>query len=378
MAESAPSPLSRAAAARQKLFGTAHHASSRTADESSSTRSTNFSRGPQEQMEPHRIWEQRWDSAPQEWKNFVASLPKVYGLTTEEVERIEKKNATYVETKALTGEGALGTAMIISAVSLFSKMLMINLNELKMYGMDALYNAIENRKEGQGLLTFMNHQSVLDDPFLLSAALPRRILLNPDLMRWGLCSMDICFQSALVSRTLRLGKALPIQRLGGVGQEFLKTAGEKLLNGRWVHIFPEGRVRQIGMGYAKRGVGKLLAMYYEAHKGLPLILPIYHEGIEHVMPQDKGSNRLSSPIPKAGKRMFIMTGEPVDFGHIFHRLMPACIEEGGTAGDPPACLRLYEEVADSMAMTTRLLRAELRKKVRNEGLADLGDPYELS
>lgn len=323
-------------------------------------------------------WQERWDQAPEDWRDFISTKPKIFGLTGREEEKIRVKNQTYVATPPLSGNGGFGTALIIGTVAAFSKVLMKTLNSIHTYRMEMLYDFIEHRSESRGLLTFSNHQSVMDDPFLLAAVLPPRILLKPDLMRWGLCSLDICFQNSLVSRALRLGKAMPIQRRGGISQSFLRTAADKLSNGDWVHVYPEGRVRQIGMGYSKRGVGKMLAMTFEAGRGLPLVLPMYHEGIEQVMPQLPESNKLESSIPKVGKSLFVITGEPLDLAHIFHRLMPACTAAGGTAIDAAPCLRLYEEVADSMAVTLRLLRAEMRRKVRQDHGVDLGEPYELS
>lgn len=323
-------------------------------------------------------WEGRWDRSPEAWRNFVSMNPKVFGMTETEQQKIRRKNKTYVPTPPLSGNGGLGTSIVIGVVGSFSKVLMTMLNDLHLYRMDLLYDAIEHRSDTHGLLTFSNHQSVMDDPFLLAAALPSRILLNPKLMRWGLCSLDICFQNALVGRTLRLGKAMPIQRRGGIHQSFLRTAAEKLINGDWVHIYPEGRIRQVGMGYAKRGVGKLLAIAFEARQGLPLIVPLYHEGIENVMPQAPGTNTLERSVPRVGKKLFVLAGEPIDLSHIFHRLMPDCQAAGGTRTDASPCLRLYEEIADSMAITMRLLRAELRRKVRLEEDIDLGEPFEFS
>lgn len=395
MADSAQS-MSSSAAARRKLFGPplrplrkdseTSGSSSRDAKdvpetdtclEDVGTDSKEFVAIPEEET-CREIWERRWAESPEEWRNFVSLNPKVFGLTEVEEEKIRRRNKNFVSTPPLSGNGGIGTATIIGTVGAFSKVFLTTLNDLNVYRLELLYDAIEHRSHSQGLLTFSNHQSIMDDPFLLAAILPRRILLNPELMRWGLCSLDICFQNALVSRTLKLGKALPIERRGGIGQSFLQAAAEKLSHGDWVHIYPEGRVRQSGMGYAKRGVGKLLAMTFEARQGLPLILPMYHEGIEHVMPQSHDTHTLKYCVPRVGKKLFVMAGEPIDLSHIFHRLMPACIAGGGTATDPPACLRLYEEVADTMAITMRLLRAEMRRKVRdNEGI-DLGEPFELS
>lgn len=384
MAESTQS-MSSQAASHQKLFGPASKTTKKSTNESTRNDASE-SQAPyapeqalsEESESAQSIWEKRWHESPSEWKDFVINNQKVFGITAKQEERIARRNLTYVDTPPLSGNGGIGTVMVASSVGLFGKLFLTKLNQLHTYHMDILFDGVEKRDSSTGLLTISNHQSVIDDPFLFGAAMPRRILTNPKLLRWGFCSLDICFQNALIGRTLRLGKALPIQRRGGVGQPFLRVAGEKLSNGDWVHIFPEGRVRQSGIGYSKRGVGKLLTMYYEARRGLPLIIPVYHEGVEKVMPENPETNDLIYRIPRTGQNMFIMAGEPIDLAHIFHRLMPQCKEAGGTTKDPPPCLRLYEEVADSISITMRLLRAELRKKVRSEGKADLGEPFEMS
>lgn len=324
------------------------------------------------------IWHSRWDRAPTDWKRFLSSMEKVFALSDSEESKIHQRNLTYISTPDLTPRAWLGTNAIILLVGSFSKVLLSGLNRMHTYNLPALHDVIERRTPGRGLLTVSNHQSVMDDPFLLGSLLPTRILVDSARMRWGLCSLDICFQDALVSRVLRLGKAMPIQRRGGIDQHFLRVAGEKLSAGDWVHIFPEGRVRQRGMGYCKRGVGKVLAMAYEAKQRLPLVVPMYHEGIEKVMPQKLENNELESGVPRTGKDLFVMVGEPLDLTPVFNRLMPACQASGGTATDSAPCLRLYEEVADFLALTMRLLRAETRQRVQKDHNVDLGAPYEYS
>lgn len=325
------------------------------------------------------VWRQRWEAAPDEWKQYTANIEKVFGITDDEELRIASRNQTYVHTAELRRRAHFGTSALCITVGMLSRIMVYQLNTMHAHRLKILHDAIEKREKGRGLLTISNHQSVLDDPFLLGSLLPPRILSNAKAMRWALCSLDICFQNEWSSRILRLGKALPIQRRGGVEQKFLSDAGDKLSDGDWVHMFPEGRVRQRGMGYFKRGVGKMLAMAYEANNGrLPLIVPMYHEGIENIMPQRVDTNRLESSIPKFGKSMYCVTGEPLDVTHIFNRLMPDCQAAGGTAVDAPPCMKLYEEVADFMAIVMRLLRAEARQLIRQEHDVDLGQPYELS
>ena len=324
------------------------------------------------------VWAQRWQRAPQHWRQFATSFPKVIGLTEQEEQKIRARKETYVPTPDLSPSSRVGTTMIIAAVSAMSKLFFYTANTLRFYNEHNLYNAIENRPPDQGLLTISNHNSVADDPFLLSALLPPRILLDAHKMRWGLCSLDICFQKDFISRTLRLGKALPIERRGGLQQRFLSAAGDKLAAGDWVHIYPEGRVRQRGIGYFKRGVGKLIALSYERNGVSPIVLPMYHEGSEQIYPHHPETHKLVSPLPQRGKKLYVLAGEPLDVTPVLEKFMPECAATGGTSSDSEPCLRLYEEVADFLNIAVRLLRAELRDVVKEDTNIALGHPYERS
>ncbi len=136
----------------------------------------------------------------------LAEIPKVYGITDKEREKIRRKNLAFVVPEHYGSGNSLGNRIVIAAVGTFGKLLLSKLNFLRTYRMEVLYDAIENREEGKGLLTVSNHKSVIDDPLLLSAFLPPRILYRPSVMRWGLCSLDICFQTRFYAAVCRLGK----------------------------------------------------------------------------------------------------------------------------------------------------------------------------
>lgn len=317
-------------------------------------------------------------SAPAGFLQKIASLPKVYGFTVAERLKIRNGNkAFYIPDDFGTGN-SMGNRITIAAVGTFGKFLMTRLNTLKMYRMEVLYDAIEKREKGRGLLTISNHQSVVDDPLLMSAFLPPRILYRPSLMRWGLCSLDICFQTRLYAAVCKLGKTLPMKRFGGLQQKYLFDATEKLSLGEWVHIYPEGRVRQHGMGYFKQGIGKMIALSYLERGVPPIILPLYHEGVENVMPQDPETNKLKSIIPRTRQEIYAIAGDIVSVDDILSRMMPSCERAGGVSQDPPECLKMYQELADFLGTAVRLLRVELRQRVAAEDGFKLGDPYEIS
>jgi monolysocardiolipin acyltransferase len=331
--------------------------------------------------EADRFLDETLRAAPRGWIDALRNAPKVCELTEAERTRIFERNKTAVPPPPSGLGNSFGNHVAIVTVGALSRVLIRGLNSLQMYRMDVLYNAIESRPHGQGLLTVSNHRSVADDPIMLSAMMPPRILFRAGSMRWGLCSTDICYQSSWFARFVMMGKALPITRGVGVGHEFVTAAAEKLARGDWVHIYPEGRVVQNTVGYAKRGVGRMLAIAHERARGtqgLPVVLPMYHEGMENVMPQDGETHELLGIIPRVGNRIFAIAGDPLDVRDIFDRLMPACARAGGTARDPAECLRLYEEIADRLALSIKILRAELRVRVRREYGLFLGDPYEIS
>lgn len=323
--------------------------------------------------------------APPGWLASLSTLPKVYGLTTKEMSRIAARNVTAIDAPVSSG-ASLGNGLVIGAISLASRALMRSLNGVHTYRLGNLTDAIEKRPQGVGLLTVSNHRSVIDDPIMLATLLPPRILVTPGRMRWGLCAVDICYQNKALARFMSLGKALPVMRNGGIGHPFVAAAAEKLAQGDWLHVYPEGRVVQRGMGYMKRGVGKMLTVAHERGGAVDdgsgargtIVLPMYHEGVEDMMPQDVDTHELLGIVPKMGYRLFTIVGEPLDVRDIFERLMPPCARAGGSKSDAPECVEMYEALADRCALAVRLLRAELRLRVRLDHGVFLGDPYENS
>ncbi len=78
-------------------------------------------------------------------------------------------------------------------------------------------------------------------------------------------------------------------------QAGMQAAEQRLQEGDWVHIFPEGTRTRDGsgrMGPVRKGVGRLVA----ACAVTPLVVPFVHAGMEEIMPRGK-------LVPAVGKQV---------------------------------------------------------------------------
>lgn len=200
-----------------------------------------------------------------------------------------------------TGKDVLRSIQL-GALGAFARFWLEILNSATVYDNEKLYKAVYGRPHGQGLITVSNHNSELDDPCMIATISRTALLLDSKHMRWVFCAADVCFKTAASSAFFSNGKALPLRRGGGIEQPELLAAVRKLDKGDWVHIFPEGRVfqNQRGeMGPVRAGVGKMIA---EAAVP-PVILPIYHLGMEKIRP-------IGRP-PQVGHHADIIIGDPI-------------------------------------------------------------------
>jgi len=81
----------------------------------------------------------------------------------------------------------------------------------------------------------------------------------------------------------------------------------------WIHIFPEGRINQSPdktMRYFKWGVARLILEPVEC----PDIVPMFIEGLDQIMPEDRKFPRF---IPRMGKKITITFGKELDTETVF-------------------------------------------------------------
>lgn len=204
--------------------------------------------------------------------------------------------------------GGLPRKAVITAVGAFAKSVAILLNSTSVVNPHTLLNLIRSRPPGVPLITVSNHMSTLDDPVMWGfKGFPT---CNANLQRWVLAAEDICFKNPVLSYFFRLGKCIPITRGGGIYQEHMTEALDRLSNGEWLHTFPQGKVHQEDepIRRLKWGTASLIARAPVT----PIVLPIIHNGLQKVMPEKYIFDR-RPPVPLWNKDIKIVVGEPIEF-----------------------------------------------------------------
>ncbi|KAI1170370.1 acyltransferase [Nemania sp. FL0916] len=303
----------------------------------------------------------------------------------------------------ITSSLAMGLTASLSRIFLYG------LNSVQVTGLERFLDILDKRKDvdkrQRGLITVCNHISVLDDP-LMWGVLPFGRAFHPSNHRWGLGAHDICFKNNILSAFFSAGQVLPIHRLqhsphGGLFQPATSqairllsshsfssvVAGEGRIPGlpqvyaqnhcSWVHVFPEACVHQhpnMFMRYFKWGVSRMIL----ESEPMPDVLPIFIDGTQRIMPEDRGWPR---GIPRVGVNFRVAFGELVNtekvFGDLRVQWQELVRQQQVTTQTPYVLGELSDELKYGDAAVK--LRIEVARRVREEVLkvrGSLGYPDE--
>ncbi|ONH97417.1 hypothetical protein PRUPE_7G189000 [Prunus persica] len=253
--------------------------------------------------------------------------------------------------------GGIPRKMVIMAVGGLAKAAVSLLNNTTVHNADTLLRLVRSRPPGVPLVTVSNHMSTMDDPLLWGfKGFP---ITDAKLSRWALAAEDICFKSSMLSYFFRLGKCIPIIRGGGIYQEHMDEALERLSEGEWLHTFPEGKVSQedAPIRRLKWGTASLIARAPVT----PIVLPIVHTGFEQVMPENFYRGK-RPPFPLWNKNIKIIVGEPMELDLPKMRQMAMCLSRNishPTLGWPSTCPGGLDEAAQ------RCLYIAISEKIQN-------------
>ncbi len=181
-------------------------------------------------------------------------------------------------------------------VAALSRFLMLRLNRVEVMGRERLDEARALQRPGRGLLTFSNHVSLFDDPWLLAC------FSGPEWssLRWIAADALNFFGTPLKALVFNAGKAVPVVRGAGLDQPGMRFLAERLEAGDWVHIFPEGGRSRDPEGRLRRPLKSGLA--HLVRHSSPMLLGFHHRGMERIAP-------IGSRLPRIGKRVDVRFGE---------------------------------------------------------------------
>ncbi|KAG0264259.1 hypothetical protein BG011_007149 [Mortierella polycephala] len=249
------------------------------------------------------------------------------------------------------GLWGITSAMVMCGVAAVSKAFMTFGAQTSIYNMNSFLKILNDPHRTRPVLTVTNHSSTADDP-LLWGALPWSCYMTPTkTIRYALGAQELCYPNKPVGAFFRYGQIVPIIRGNGIYQPAIDKSINLLRSGRWVHIFPEGKINQTDQPIRlKWGIGRVLMEYggppvAEGGKPMeevemPIMIPIYHLGMDDILRLFPDN---SSPIfPKLGMPLTIVFGEPIDFGSLMQEYKEGKVQE------IEARIKMTERVFDAL------------------------------
>ncbi|OTA60293.1 acyltransferase [Hypoxylon sp. EC38] len=327
------------------------------------------------------------------------------------------------------------SSIVMGLTATLCRGFLYGLNSVEVIGLERFLDILDKRqdveKRQRGLITVSNHISVMDDP-IMWGVLPLRYGFNPSNHRWGLGAHDICFKNKLLGSFFYSGQVLPTHRFqhsphGGLFQATIPeairllssqpfatpipavseeshdvldpfTSGELAFTTTgtdryvapsiysqnrysWVHIFPEACVHQhpkMFLRYFKWGVSRLIL----ESEPMPDVLPMFIDGTQHIMPEDRRWPRF---IPRFPAKFRVAFGELVDtekvFGDLRARWQELVRKEKKmlAMGELTDELKYGKEAVDLRIEVARRVRDEVMKVRKSLGYPDEEEPgFELA
>ncbi|KAI1412927.1 acyltransferase [Hypoxylon sp. FL1857] len=327
------------------------------------------------------------------------------------------------------------SSIVMGLTAALSRGFLYGLNSVEVVGLERFLDILDKRKDVEkrqrGLITVSNHTSVLDDP-IMWGVLPLKYGFNPSNHRWGLGAHDICYKNKLLGSFFYSGQVLPTHRLqhsshGGLFQPTVSqairllssqpfvtpvsevseeshdvpdpfTSGELTFTTTgmdqyvapsiysqnrysWVHIFPEACVHQhpkMFLRYFKWGVSRLIL----ESEPMPDVLPMFIDGVQHVMPEDRKWPRF---VPRFPVKFRVAFGELLDtektFGDLRARWRELVRKENKTLamGELTDELKYGKEAVDLRIEVARRVRDEVMKVRKSLRYPDEEEPgFELA
>lgn len=152
------------------------------------------------------------------------------------------------------------------------------------------------------------------------------------------------FTNSLLSKFFTNGQCIETHRGGGINQPAIDQAIEKLNEGDWVHLFPEGYVNVSQSTRLRRFKWGISRMILEAER-MPEVVPIWITGFDRMMPEPRGKPKW---LPRFGNDVTVTFGEPIT-----DSLVPVvdAIKASGEAAPPdllPESLRLNDSNKEAL------------------------------
>lgn len=302
------------------------------------------------------------------------------------------------------------------AVVGFSKTVLNLFYEPHLHGLENLDRALSKaREENRGLVTVMNHMSVVDDPFMWGF-LPWRFFTDLDDIRWGLAASNLCFANKASSYFFSLGKIFGTERLGGSPFQGCIDAAIRVMSPddtldliydgssatdkvwlnekevfhkvkqnylspmirskpSWLHVFPEGFVLQLqapfanSMRYFHWGITRIIL---ESTRQ-PVIVPMFAHGFEKIAPEAEDGGVMNRFLPSnigAEVHMYISKAIDDEVIHKYREEWLALVKKYGDGKDLTQELRFGEKAQELRSRLANELRQQVARIRREIGFPE--------